>query len=46
MLGTNRDGPTCGEHGGLVNPMHAGTKAIDEVMHRWMGMTDEEIKQS
>ena len=42
MLGTDLDGPTCGEHGALVNPMHAGTKAMDAVMHCWIDMTDEE----
>ena len=26
MLGTDLDGPTCGEHGALVNAIHAGTK--------------------
>jgi len=26
-----------------VNPMHAGTKVMDAVMHGWMGMTNEEI---
>ena len=30
MLGTDLDGPTCGEHGGLVIPMHAGMKAMDK----------------
>ena len=44
MLDTDLDGPTCREHGALVNPMHAGTKSKDQVMHGWMGMTDEEIK--
>ena len=44
MLGTDIDSPNCGEHVRLVTPMHAGTKAIDQVMHGWMGMTDEEIK--
>jgi len=24
--------------------MHAGAKAMGQVMHRWMGTTDEEIK--
>jgi hypothetical protein len=44
MLGTDLDGPTCGEHDALVNPMHAGTKAMDAVMHGCMGMTDEDIQ--
>ena len=44
MLCTDVDGPTCGEHGALVNPMHAGTKAMDAVMHGWMGMTAEDIQ--
>ena len=44
MLGTDIDSPTCGEHGRLATPMHAGAKAMGQVMHRWMGMTDEEIK--
>ena len=43
MLGTDLDGPTYGEHGAVVNPMHAGTNATDAVMHGWMGMTDENI---
>jgi len=43
-LGTDIDSPTCGEHGRLATPMHAGAKAMGQVMHRWMGMTDEEIK--
>ena len=43
MLGTDLDGPTCGEHGALVNAIHAGTKTMDAVMHGWMGMTDEDI---
>ena len=44
MLGTDLDGPTCGEHEALVNPVHAGTKAMDAVMHGWkIGMTHEEI---
>jgi len=30
MLGTDLDGPTCGEHGGLVIPMHVGMKAMDK----------------
>ena len=33
MLGTDFDGPTCGEHGALVNPMPSGTKATDALMH-------------
>ena len=44
MLRTDVDGPTCGEHGAVVNPMHSGTKAMDAVMHGWMGMTDEDIQ--
>ena len=44
MPGTDIDSPTCGEHGRLATPMHAGAKAMGQVMHRWMGMTDEEIK--
>ena len=44
-LGTDIDSPTCGEHGRLATtPMHAGAKAMGQVMHRWMGTTDEEIK--
>ena len=33
MLRTDLDGPTCGEHGALVNPLHAGTKAMDAIVH-------------
>ena len=44
MLGTDFDGLTCGEHGALVNPMHAGTKAMDALMHGWMGKTAEDIQ--
>ena len=44
MLGTDIDSPTCGEHSRLATPMHAGAKAMGQVMHRWMGTTDEEIK--
>jgi len=44
LLGTDFDGPTCGEHGALVNPMHAGTKAMDALMHGWMGKTAEDIQ--
>jgi hypothetical protein len=44
MLGTDFDGPTCGEHGGLINPMHAATTGMDELVHDWMGKTAEEIE--
>jgi len=44
MLGTDLDGPTCGEHGALVNPMHSGTKAMVALMHSWMGKTAEDIQ--
>ena len=44
MLGTDFDGPTCGEHGALINPMHAATTGMDELMHDWMGKTAEEIQ--
>ena len=29
VLATDIDSPTCGEHGRLVTPMHAGAKAMD-----------------
>ena len=32
MLRTDLDGPTCGEHGALTNPMNAGTKAMDAIL--------------
>ena len=32
MLGTDFDGPTCGEHGALTNPMNAGTKAMYAIL--------------
>ena len=44
MLRTDLDGPTCGEHGALVNPLHASTKAMDAVVHGWMGLTHEDIQ--
>ena len=44
VLGTDIDSPTCGEHGRLATPIHTGAKAMGQVMHRWMGTTDEEIK--
>jgi len=44
MLGTDFDGPICGAHGGLINPMHAATTGMDELMHEWMGKTAEEIQ--
>ena len=43
MTHRETDGPTCGEHGALVNPMHAGTKAMDEIVRGWMGKTDEQV---
>merc|ERR1712070_1136518 len=44
MLGTDFDGPTCGEHGALVNPMHAATTGMNALMYDWMGLTAEEIQ--
>ena len=44
MLGTDLDGPTCGEQGALVNPLRSGTQAMDQVMHGWMGLTHEDIQ--
>merc|ERR1712070_770467 len=44
MLRTDLNGPTCGEHGALVNPLHASTKAMDAVVHGWMGLTHEDIQ--
>jgi len=44
MLGTDFDGPTCGEHGALLNPMHAATTGMNELMYEWMGLTAEEIQ--
>ena len=44
MLGTDFDGPTCGEHGALLNPMHAATTAMNALMYGWMGLTAEEIQ--
>ena len=32
MLRTDLDGPPCGAHGALTNPMNAGTKAMDAIM--------------
>jgi hypothetical protein len=43
MTGCDTDGPTCGEHGALVNPMHHGTKAMDMIVRGWMGKTDAEL---
>ena len=44
LLRTDLDGPTCGKHGALVNPLHAGTKAKDAVVHGWMRLTHEDIQ--
>ena len=44
LLRTDLDGPTCGKHGALVNPLHASTKAMDAVVHGWMGLTHEDIQ--
>ena len=35
------EGPTCGEHGTLVNPLKAGSDAVDGVARGWMGKTAE-----
>jgi hypothetical protein len=43
MTGCDTDGPTCGEHGALVNPMHHGTKAMDKMVRGWMGKTEAEL---
>lgn len=43
MTDCDTDGPTCGEHGALVNPMHHGTKAMDKIVRGWMGKTDAEL---
>ena len=36
--------PTCGEHGGLVNPLSAASGAMDAVVCGWMGKTDADAK--
>jgi hypothetical protein len=43
MTGCDTNGPTCGEHGALVNPMHHGTKAMDTVVQGWMGKTEADL---
>ena len=43
MTGCDTDGPTCGEHGSLVNPMGKGTAAMDKVVQGWMGKTEADL---
>ena len=41
ITGSDAPNPTCGEHGAIVNPLGAGTKAMDKVVRGWMGKSDE-----
>lgn len=36
--------PTCGEHGAVVNPTSACTKAMDRVVQAWMGKSAADAK--
>eukprot|EP00966_Prymnesium_polylepis_P111651 2583073-Prymnesium_polylepis.1 len=42
LTGSNAVNPTCGEHGAIVTPMAAATKAMDQVVRGWMGKTDSD----
>lgn len=44
IVGTAQVNPTCGEHGAIVNPTSACTKAMDRVVLGWMGKTDADAK--
>lgn len=44
ITGSNQVNPTCGEHGAVVNPTSACTKAMDKVVLRWMGKSDSDAK--
>ena len=41
---SERVNPTCGEHGALVNPLGACTKAMDGTCRGWMGKSEEAAK--
>lgn len=43
MTESDLEGPTCGEHGALVNPMKAGTDAVDKIVQGWMGKTQADV---
>lgn len=44
LVGDGHVNPTCGEHGAVVNPTTACTKAMDKVVLGWMGKTDIDAK--
>lgn len=44
LVGGDQVNPTCGEHGAIVNPTTACTKAMDKVVLGWMGKTDADAK--
>lgn len=44
LMGSDSVNPTCGEHGAVVNPCNACTKAMDRVARGWMGKTDADAK--
>lgn len=44
LVGDGQANPTCGEHGAIVNPTNACTKAMDDVALGWMGKTDADAK--
>eukprot|EP00966_Prymnesium_polylepis_P313165 7236225-Prymnesium_polylepis.1 len=44
ITGSDRVNPTCGEHGAIVNPCGAATKAMDAVVRGWMGKSDTDAE--
>ena len=44
VTGSDTVNPTCGEHGAVVNPTGACTKAMDKVVQAWMGKSDADLK--
>lgn len=44
LMGSDVVNPTCGEHGAVVNPTTACTKAMDHVVQAWMGKSEADAK--